>query len=599
MNLSEMSFSSPEIPKRIEEWMSPLYSAETRRELQTLVEAGDVKELEDRFYRALEFGTGGLRGKRGAGTNRMNETIVARATQGLAAYVARHASRPGPLRAAIAYDCRHGSVEYARKAASVLAANGFLVHVSPALRPTPYLSFAMRHLGCHTGIVITASHNPKEYNGYKCYWEDGSQVVPPHDKGIIAEVETVTSDAQVKSLPFDDAVARGQIKIMGEEMDRAYLDAIMRERRDVARINSAKLKMVYTPLHGAGGTLALRALRDWGFSEVFPVEEQMVVDGDFPTAASPNPEEGPALNRGIELARKVGADLVLATDPDADRLGIAVRHNGDYRLMSGNQLCSLICDFVLREDKRLGRPPEKPGVVTTIVTTPLFGQIARHHGAGFEEVLTGFKWIAEQIRQWEANAGPSFVYGAEESYGFMIGTHARDKDGIVASCVVAEMAAAAAVEHKSLFDKLFDLYAQFGVKHEWQKSVTLPGREGAAKIAAILDRIRTSPPKSIGGRKVLRFTRVDTGEVFDGQTGAKTGTLALPSSPVFLFDLEGNSRAIARPSGTEPKIKFYLFLSEPVKAGMTGKDAEEAALRLAAGAGAFEKEFLAAIGYEG
>ncbi len=596
MSLADLQFSDPAIAQRIEEWMGPGYGAETRRELQALVDAGDARELEDRFYRTLEFGTGGLRGKRGAGINRMNETIVGRATQGLAAYVAAHATRPAPLRAAIAYDCRHGSVEYARKAASVLAANGFIVHISPSLRPTPWLSFAIRHLGCHTGIVVTASHNPKEYNGYKCYWDDGSQVVPPHDEGIIAEVNAVTSDAQVKSIPFDDGVARGQIKVMGEEMDRAYLDAILRERRDAKRIHDSRVRIVYTPLHGAGGTVALRALREWGFSEVFPVEEQMVADGDFPTAASPNPEEGPALNRGIELARRVGAQLVLATDPDADRLGIAVLHGGEYRLMSGNQLCPLIAEFVLSERKRLGAGPAHPGVVTTIVTTPLFGQVARHHGAGFAEVLTGFKWIARQIREWEGAGGPSFVYGAEESYGFMIGTHARDKDGIVASCVVAEMAAAAATEGKTLFDKLFELYARFGPKHEWQKNVTLPGQDGSAKIRAILDRIRSSPPRAVGARRVLRYTRVDTGEVFDGQTGALLSRTTLPSSPVFIFDLEGNSRAIARPSGTEPKIKFYLFLSGEAREGMTAAEAEAAVAGLAAQANQFERDFMAAIG---
>ncbi len=596
MGLADLKFSDPAIAGRIAEWMGPGYSAEARRELQALIDAGDSKELEDRFYRTLEFGTGGLRGKRGAGINRMNETVVARATQGLAAYVAAHATRPGPLRAAIAYDCRHGSVEYARCAASVLAANGFIVHISPSLRPTPWLSFAIRHLGCHTGIVVTASHNPKEYNGYKCYWDDGSQVVPPHDKGIIEQVNGIVSDAQVKSLPFDDAVARGQIKVLGEEMDRAYLEAILRERRDARRVHDSKVRIVYTPLHGAGGTVALKALREWGFSEVFPVEEQMVADGDFPTAASPNPEEGPALNRGIELARRVGAQLVLATDPDADRLGIAVIHGGEFRLMSGNQLCSLIAEFVLAEGKRLSTGPSKPGVVTTIVTTPLFGQVARHHGAGFAEVLTGFKWIAQQIRDWEASSGPSFVYGAEESYGFMIGTHARDKDGIVASCVVAEMAAAAEAEGKTLFDKLHELYARFGPKHEWQKNVTLPGQDGAARIRGILDQIRSAPPRAIGSRKVLRYTRVDTGEVLDGQTGALVAKLGLPSSPVFIFDLEGNSRAIARPSGTEPKIKFYLFLSEEARPGMTAAEAEAAVSRLAAQAPQFERDFMDAIG---
>ncbi|MDX2176615.1 MAG: phospho-sugar mutase [Candidatus Sumerlaeia bacterium] len=593
------AFSDPQISARIAEWQSPAFDEGTRAEVRALEEAGDAKELEDRFYRKLEFGTGGLRGKRGAGTNRMNETVVGWATQGLANYVAAHAERPAPLKAAIAYDCRHGSPQYARRAASILAANGFTVYLSPELRPTPWLSYAVRQLVCHTGIVVTASHNPKEYNGYKVYWDDGSQVVPPHDAGIIAEVDAINSNAQVKALDYDAAVAQGRIRILGPEMDRDFINAITLQRFDEARCRASKQRIVYTPLHGAGGTIAVKALRHWGFSEVFPVEEQMVVDGDFPTAASPNPEEGAALGRGIALAERLEADLVLATDPDADRLGIAVRHGGAFRLMTGNQLAALMCDWVLGEGARTGKLPDRPGVVTTIVTSPLFGLIAKARGAGFAEVLTGFKWIAQQIRDWDAEDGPRFVYGSEESYGYMIGSHCRDKDGIVASCVVAEMAAAAAAEGLSLFDKLHDLYARHGVRHEWQRNMTFPGKEGAAKIAGILDAIRTSPPKSVGGKPVLRYTRVDTGDILDGQSGARIGRLPLPSSPVFIFDFADGSKAIARPSGTEPKIKFYFFLAEEAAAGMSREGAEAAAARLATEAPAFEAAFLEAIGYTG
>jgi phosphoglucomutase len=595
MALADLEFSDPAIPRRIAEWMSPEFDEATRHEIQALVDAGNVKELEDRFYRTLEFGTGGLRGLRGAGTNRMNETIVSWATQGLANYVKAHATRPGPLKAAIAYDCRHGSREYAHTAAAVLAANGFSVYVSRELRPTPYLSFAIRELGCHTGIVVTASHNPKEYNGYKVYWDDGSQVVPPHDKGIIAEVAKITSSTQVQRDVMPATMAGGQLFFLGAEMDAKYLAAIRRERFDEERCRRSDLKAVYTPLHGAGATLAVKALEDWGFRHVLPVKEQMEVNGDFPTAASPNPEEGAALEPGIRLARKSDADLVLATDPDADRLGIAVKHKGEYRLMSGNQLCVLLCDWVLGEGTRTGRRPANAGVVTTIVTTPLFAEVAKAHGAACAEVLTGFKWIAQQIRDWEAADGPAFVYGAEESYGFMIGTHARDKDGIVASCVTAEMAAAAAEKGETLFDRLFALYAKFGIRHEWQKSITLPGKEGAEKIRAMLDRIRTAPPKEMAGRKVARFLRVDTGEILDGQTGASLGRLALPKSDVFIFELADGSKAIARPSGTEPKIKFYFFLAAPAPAG--GTAAVEAAYgQLAGTAPAFQEAVLQALG---
>lgn len=597
--MSALAFADPVISQRIAEWTAPPFDAATRAEVEALVSAGNGKELEDRFYRTLEFGTGGLRGKMGAGTNRMNGTIVGWATQGLANYVSANAAMVGPLRAAITHDCRHGSRLFAERAAAVLAANGFIVHISSELRPTPWLSFVVRELGCHTGIVVTASHNPKEYNGYKVYWDDGSQVVPPHDKGIIAEVDKIASDAQVKTMSFADGVARGQIKIIGDEMDTAYLKAIKRERMDGERVKRSKLRMVYTPLHGAGGTMAIRALRDWGFREAFPVEEQMKVDGDFPTSASPNPEEGKALERAIELAKRVEAHLVLATDPDADRLGIAVNHNGVYRLMTGNQLCPLITEWVLAEGRRVGKLPTNPGVVTTIVTTALFGAVARKHGAGFAEVLTGFKWIAQQIREWESTGGPSFVYGAEESYGFMIGTHARDKDGIVASCVVAEMAAAAMEKGRTLYDELFELYAEHGPRHEWQKNVTMPGKDGAEKIQGILNRIRTNPPKEVGGVPVTRYINVDARVVLDGQTGAKIEDLKLPSSPVFIFELANGSKAVARPSGTEPKIKFYLFLADQPIPGMTAVQASARVDELEKEAPAFEAAFLRAIGYEG
>jgi phosphoglucomutase len=595
--MGSLNFSSPEIAARVQEWTSDKFDAKTRAEIQALVDKGDVKELEDRFWRTLEFGTGGLRGVLGAGTNRMNATIVSWATQGLATYVAQHATRPGPLRAAIAHDCRHCSREFAESAACVLAANGFIVHLAPELRPTPWLSFLIRHLGCHTGIVITASHNPREYNGYKCYWDDGSQVVPPHDKGIIQEVSRVNDMAMVKTMRFDDGIAQGLIKITGPDIDKAYIDAVLKQRIDESAVRDNKVRVVFTPLHGAGGTMGPRALAEWGFTDVICEPEQMKPNGDFPTAASPNPEEGAALERAVELAKAEDADLVLATDPDADRLGIAVKHGNDFPLITGNQLCCLLADYMLRRRKELGKLPAKPAVCSTIVTSPLLGKIVRGHGARYAEVLTGFKWIAQQSRDWAAEDPEiSFLYGTEESYGFLIGDHCMDKDGIVASCMTAEMTAWAKGRGMSVVDYLNTLYDEFGPHLEWQKSVTLKGRDGAARIAAIMTALKDGPPKMFNGVEVARRTRVDNGEILDGQIDDVIGRIDLPSSNVVMFDLKDGAKLVARPSGTEPKIKFYFFLSAPPQ---PNREATNKAMQaLLARKEAFERDVLLKMGVE-
>lgn len=595
--MTDLKFDNPEVSQRVEEWASGAYDEATRREVQGLIEAGEKQELEDRFYKALEFGTGGLRGKLGAGINRMNQYIVARATQGLANYVKAHAEKKGPLRAAISHDSRHRSREFAEVTAEVLAANGFYVHISPEIRPTPYVSFAVRQLGCHTGIMVTASHNPKEYNGYKCYWDDGSQVVPPHDKGIIEEVGQITSDEQVKRIKFDDGVAQGLIKVMGDEMDNAFLDAILWQRRDAEIIHEHAPRLVYTPLHGVGGTLMPKTFEKWGFKKASYEPEQMKPDGDFPTCASPNPEEGAALDRAIQLAEEENADLVLATDPDGDRLGIAVRHKEKFHLVTGNQLCALLAEFILKHCRDKTEAYLKPGIVTTVVTSPLVKKIADAHEAACPLVLTGFKWIASVMREWEAQEeGPEFLYGTEESYGYLIGQHCRDKDGLVAACATAEMAAHARKDGKTLLDLLYELYQRFGVHHEWQKSVVMPGMDGAKEMEGILDRVRSNPPSEVGGTGVVRFTRLDTGEIYEN--GKKAGDAGLPKSDVFLFDMADGNRAVVRPSGTEPKIKFYFFLCEKKQMDSL-EEVERAYTELKKKAPDFEGAFLKAIGYEG
>jgi len=516
-----------DIKALIRTWTSEDFDPSTRREIQQLIDKGEEKELEDRFRCDLEFGTGGMRGLLGAGTNRMNIYTVSWATQGLANYVQRHATRSGPLRAVIAHDSRHGSREFAETTAGVFAANGFIAHVFEALRPTPLLSFAVRRLGAHTGVVITASHNPKEYNGYKAYWDDGSQVVPPHDKGIIEDVRKVTESGRFKKLDFQEGVARSQIQLLGKEMDRLYIEAIRVQRlqtevmADIVR----DFRIVFTPLHGTGGTLAPRALEDWGFEKVFTVEEQMKPDGDFPTAKSPNPEEGAALEKGIELARQVGAELVLATDPDADRLGIAVRHDGDFHLVTGNQLAALLGDYLFGRRQAGGKMPDKPGMVTTIVTTPLVPVVAAAYGVACPEVLTGFKWIADVARRWEngQSGAFTFLYGTEESYGYLVGDHARDKDGIVAACVTAEMAAWHRSEGRSLIDAIRGLWARHGVHLDWQKSIYFEGAEGDERIKSIIRGLKEDPPRKIGPFTVERITRVDTGEIRDADTGKVIG----------------------------------------------------------------------------
>ena len=535
------------------EWMGPEYDEATRKEVFDLFQ-GDEKELEDRFYRTLEFGTGGLRGVLGAGTNRMNRYTVSMATQGLANYLKQQF--PEGSSVVISYDSRHFSREFAMISAKVLLSNGIRAYIFDNIRPTPELSFAIRHLGCQAGIMVTASHNPKEYNGYKVFWADGAQITPPHDKNIIVEVGKIGSPAEVL---LDESLHPEGI---GAEVDEAYLSAIlslMRSPESVAR--HADLKMVYTPLHGTGVRLIPAALRRLGFKQVYNVPEQDISDGDFPTVASPNPEERPAMAMAMARAEAVGADLVMASDPDADRVGAAVRDaSGALVQLNGNQTASILTAYLLDRWKAAGALNDTTYCIKTIVTTGLIADICRHYGVRCYEVLTGFKYIAEVVR-WNEGKG-TFICGGEESYGFNAGEYVRDKDAVVTCSLLAECAAWLADQGKTLWSYLQEIYAEYGFYRESLRSVTIKGKEGVAAIQALMAGYRATPPAEIGGEKVVR--------VVDYLEAEKTG---LPSSNVLQFFTESGVVSV-RPSGTEPKIKYYY--------GVRGSSAADADARLAA-----------------
>ncbi|MCX8036307.1 MAG: phospho-sugar mutase [Candidatus Sumerlaeia bacterium] len=559
--------------KRIRQWLESDLDAASRWEVQRLLDAGEEAELEDRFAFDLEFGTGGLRGVMAAGTNRMNTYTVARATQGLADYIHRQCIRRPS--AVVAYDSRHHSRDFARTTAEVFAANGIRVFLFRHLRPTPLLSFAVRHFGATAGVVITSSHNPKQYNGYKCCWSDGAQVVPPHDVGIIRQVKRITSPGQIRRMDFARAVRLGRIKLIGAGVDRVYLRAIrpLSLHPEIIRSVGRDLKIVYTPLHGTGGTMVPKALRDWGFRRVALVPSQARPDGDFPTVESPNPEDPAAMAEAIAVARRTDADLVLASDPDADRLGVAVRiARGRYQMLTGNQVGVLLADYLCREMNAVGTLPDNALIVTTIVSTDLIERVGAYYGVAVEEVLTGFKWICERIRANEERRARgkswlSFIFGTEESYGYLVGTVARDKDSVIASCVCAEMAAVARSRGKTLVQELDAIEMRHGVFLEEGQSIFHPGVEGAAMIKRIMDSLRKNPPRRIGSLPVVRVGDVLRGlwrPLPDGRgtSSRRGGRIALPKSDVLIFELADGGKVIARPSGTEPKIKFYFNLCE-------------------------------------
>lgn len=547
-----------EIQKTYRMWTeSPYFDEETRQELALLAE--DEDEIADRFYRNLEFGTGGLRGVIGAGTNRMNIYTVRKATQGLANYI----NRAGILNksVAIAYDSRHKSSQFAEEAALCLAANGIRAFIFPGLRPTPVLSFALRRLGCTAGIAVTASHNPARYNGYKVYWEDGGQITPPRDREIIEEVNAVTDFGQVRTMPREAAKEAGLYVQISSEVDDAYIEALKQLPLcpQMLKEEAGRLKIVYSPLHGTGNLPVRRILKEFGFTQVYVVTEQELPDGDFPTVSSPNPEDGEAFLLALKLARQVDADLVFATDPDADRLGVYAkdRADGTYRSFTGNMTGMLILEYILSRKKESGTLPDNGAVVTTIVSGKMAKPITEEYGVKRIETLTGFKYIGEQIRLFERDHSYEFLFGYEESYGCLVGTQTRDKDAVAAVLALCEVAAWCRRRGMTLCDQMNRLFQKYGFYRETLHTVTWKGQDGANKIAAVMEEIRNSVPERIGTEDVLWFADYKKGVRTDLVSGKKEPTGLLQSN-VLYFGLKEDGFCCIRPSGTEPKIKFYI-----------------------------------------
>lgn len=539
-------------------WLEDDYfDEETKKELLAI--RNNEKEIEDRFYRDLEFGTGGLRGVIGAGTNRMNLYTVRKATQGLANYIIAQGTQDKGI--SIAYDSRFMSPEFANEAACCMAANGIKAYVFDALRPTPELSFSVRYLGCTAGIVITASHNPPEYNGYKVYWEDGAQITSPRDKEIISYVKNVTDYHTVKTMSIEEAKSKGLYIQTGKEIDDAFMAELKKQilHPEIIAETGKDLKIVYTPFNGTGNVPARRILKELGFENVYVVPEQEMPDPKFTTLEYPNPEDPKAFTLALKLAKEVGADIVLATDPDADRLGIYAldTKSGEYVPFTGNMSGMLIAEYILRERTALGKMPANPALVKTIVTTNMADEITKAYNVTEIEVLTGFKYIGEQIKWFIEKGTYNYVFGLEESYGCLAGTHARDKDAIVAVMCLCEVAAYCKKQGITLWDMMLSMYEKYGYYKEDLYTITMKGKEGSEQIAAIMENLRANPPKEFGQWKVLAMRDYTKDERVDIVTNEKTST-GLPSSNVLYFELSDDAWCCARPSGTEPKIKFYM-----------------------------------------
>ena len=534
------------VQQKAQYWTTEIFDEQTRNAVAEMIK-NNPEQLNESFYKDLEFGTGGLRGIMGAGTNRMNRYTVGMATQGLANYLLKSCS--GKISCAIAHDSRNNSREFAKITASVLSANGIHVYLFDKLRPTPELSFTIRHLHCNSGIVITASHNPKEYNGYKVYWADGGQVIPPHDKGIIEEVRKVT----VEDIKFDDSLKN--VEEIGANVDKVYIETLASLCHNTEHNATTPLKIVYTPIHGSSISVLPQALKHIGFNDVNIVEEQATPDGNFPTVKSPNPEEREALTLAIRKAERINADIVIGTDPDSDRLGVVVKHNGKYIILNGNQTASILVYYLLDSFKREGKLKGKEFIVKTIVTTELIAQIAKGYNVKYLDVLTGFKYIAEEI---EKNYGKmQFIGGGEESYGFLAGDCVRDKDAVIASMLVCEAAARMKAEGKTLMDLLLDIYMKYGFYLEGLKSLTKPGQSGMQEIEAMMEKFRSTPPDSICGVQVVMVHDFLVRKSYD-KISELSYDITLPKSNVLQYDLADGSKITVRPSGTEPKIKFYI-----------------------------------------
>ena len=558
---------------RAKQWLTPAFDEETRKAVQAMLDNEDKTELIDAFYRDLEFGTGGLRGIMGAGTNRMNIYIVGMATQGFANYILK--AFPGKQNAVVVgHDCRNNGRLFAETVANIFSANGIKVYLFESLRPTPEISYAIRHLGCQAGVNVTASHNPKEYNGYKAYWDDGAQVLAPHDKGIIDEVNKVT---------IDDVKFEGNkdlIQIIGGEMDWDYLLAVKEAMVDQDVILRQKdLNIVYSPLHGCGRVIIPEALRSWGFQNIHVVPEQMVIDGNFPTVVSPNPENAEAMTMGMNLGTKLNADLVIASDPDADRLAIVCRNpKGEWKILNGNQTCMMFSWYIIANKKKLGQLKGNEFIVKTIVTTELIAEIAKKNGVEYRDCYTGFKWIANEIRKSEGVK--KYIGGGEESFGFLPFDKVRDKDSPASICLICEIAAWAKDNGKTLYDLLMDIYMEYGFSFENTINVVRPGKSGADEIKQMMENFRKNPPTEIGGSEIA-FTRDWSVLEQTNSDGSKTKLVQPDTSNVLQWFCTDGTKVSVRPSGTEPKIKFYLEVKDPT---MSTADAYDRCL-----AGAKEK----------
>lgn len=584
------------IRERARYWATaPVFDEKTRKEIATLLEKGDDKELTERFYRDLEFGTGGMRGILGAGTNRMNVYNVRKASHALATHM--KASFPGKeLKVALSHDSRRFSREFTMAAAEVFVGNGIKALVTRELRPVPMLSFMVRQFGCQAGVCVTASHNPPEYNGYKVYWATGGQLVPPHDQAIIDLYLGSKSYDTIPTVPYADALKNGRVQEIEEELDEPYFARVKALSMDSR--GREGFKIVYTPLHGSGLYPVEEMLKRFGFTDVTVVPQQRQPNGEFPTVKSPNPEDPAAMDMARELAKKIGADLILATDPDCDRIGMEIRVGDEYFRPNGNQIGCLLNEYVLASRKAKGKLPAAPLIVKTVVTTDLQADLAKEYGAHCDETLTGFKWICQLIEDYETGKQlpkRTFVCGGEESYGFLADSFVRDKDGVLSCCLASEMVAAYKADGKTVIDALNAMFTRHGVYQESLYNLTLPGKDGAEAIKRMMDRMRTSPPQVIDGIPVAKLRDFEMRQELACEAGAfkKVGDLSLPKSDVLQFILNDGTKISVRPSGTEPKIKFYVSVREQEARGKTGPALEAIKQRCTARVKRIEEIFVA------